>query len=271
MTEKKSERLEVRLGFQEKSEFVEACETQGDTPSSALRRFIRGYVRRADADMFASAWRGLGKQKYILPACIAALGLIVFGGWSVLKPAPNLIEKTDMEALTQALEPPRTNPEKSDRLTGQAAFDAAKAAGPRPEPEIDFGTFERLDKNKDGILTRGEILPSDHHIHRLLDIDSEDGIAPQEFYPRGNMQYKIAESWDMKTVGASQQLAHKGPDDTINVQFDLAQSPPFILASRPLEDAVIARPDRTVIWEKDAKKPFLVFSNDTHRVRKANP
>lgn len=272
MTEKKSERLEVRLGYQEKSNFVDACETQGDTPSSAMRRFIRGYVRRADADLLASAWRRLGKQKYILPAGITALGLIVFGGWSVLKPAPILIEKTDMEALTQALDAPRSAQQKSKRLTGQAALDAAKAAGPRPAPEIDFATFERMDKNKDGILNRGEILPSDHHhIHRLLDIDGEDGIAPQEFYPSGNMQYKIAESWDMKTVGASQQLAHTGPGDTINVQFDLTRSPSFILASRPLEDAVISRPDRTVVWEKDVKKPFLVFSNDTHKVRKADP
>jgi len=203
MTEKKSERLEVRLGFQEKSDFVDACETQGDTPSSAMRRFIRGYVRRADADLLASAWRGLGKQKYILPAAITALGLVVFGGWSVLTSGPNLIEKTDMQALTEALEVPRPAQEKSERLTGQAALDAAKAAGPSSDPEIDFATFERLDKNNDGILNRGEILPSDHHIHRLLNIDGEDGISSQEFYPRGNMQYKIAESWDMKTVGAS--------------------------------------------------------------------
>ena len=112
MTEKKSERLEVRLGFQEKSEFVEACETQGDTPSSALRRFIRGYVRRADADLFASAWRGVGKRKFILSAGITALGLLVFGGWSALKPAPDLIEKTDMEALTEALDASRSAQQK---------------------------------------------------------------------------------------------------------------------------------------------------------------
>jgi len=206
------------------------------------------------------AWRGVGKRKLILSAGMTALGLLVFGGWSALKPAPYLIEKTDMEALTEALDASRSAQQKSKRLTGQAALDAAKAAGPRPAPKIDFATFERLDKNKDGILNHGEILPSDHHIHRLLDIDGEDGIALQEFYPRGNMQYKIAESWDMKTVGASQQLAHTGSRDTINVQFDLTRSPSLILASRPLEDAVIARPDRTVVWEKDAKKPFLVLA-----------
>jgi len=42
--EKKSERLEVRLGYEEKQTFTEACENQGDTPSGAVRRFINGYV-----------------------------------------------------------------------------------------------------------------------------------------------------------------------------------------------------------------------------------
>jgi len=37
--EKKSERLEVRLGYEEKQDFTEACENQGDTPSGAIRRF----------------------------------------------------------------------------------------------------------------------------------------------------------------------------------------------------------------------------------------
>ena len=85
------------------------------------------------------------------------------------------------------------------------------------------------------------------------------------------MQYKIAESWEMKADGASQRLAHTGPEDTISVQFDLTQSPPLIHAAHPLEDAVIARPDRTVIWAKEAVKPFLVFSNDTHKTREPAP
>lgn len=55
--EKKSERLEVRLGYQEKQNFNEACELQGDTPSGAIRRFISGYVRRSDGDVLSTAWR----------------------------------------------------------------------------------------------------------------------------------------------------------------------------------------------------------------------
>lgn len=70
MDEKKSERLEVRLGYQEKQNFVEACDTQGDTPSGAVRRFIRGYVRRSDDDLLSSAWRGAAKRRSLRPAIL---------------------------------------------------------------------------------------------------------------------------------------------------------------------------------------------------------
>ena len=55
MDEKKSERLEVRLDYQEKQNFVDACDTQEDTPSGAVRRFIKRYVRRSDKDLLHSA------------------------------------------------------------------------------------------------------------------------------------------------------------------------------------------------------------------------
>ena len=57
--EKKSERMEIRLGHLEKQGFIEACHTQGDTPSEAMRRFIEGYTRRANSDLRASAFREL--------------------------------------------------------------------------------------------------------------------------------------------------------------------------------------------------------------------
>jgi hypothetical protein len=267
-SEKKSERLEVRLGYREKQSFVEACDSQGDTPSSALRRFIRGYVRRADTDRLASAWRGLGRRRYGILAGASLISAALVAGVFAFSAKPSLIETTNMDALKTALEEAEAAPQTGERLTGQAALDAAKAAGPQPIPDINMGLFNRLDKNADGRLTRGEILPSDHHVHRLLDVDGEAGIAPEEFYASGNMQYKLAESWDMIRDGASKRLGHTGEDETINVEFELIQTPPLIHAARPLEDAVIARPDRTVIWETGATKPFLVFTNDTHPERK---
>lgn len=270
--EKKSERLEVRLGYQEKTEFVEACDTQGDTPSSALRRFIRGYTKRADGELMGEAQRRLLRRYGITAtvACAAGLGVAVFAmtGGFVGGSNSSYVEPTDMTALTAALKKAQDAPQTGGRLTGQAAIDAAKAAGPQPDPEIDYSQFEKLDRDGDGVLMRGDILPSDHHIHRVLDIDGEAGISPSEFYVSGNMQYKLAESWDMKKDGASQRLAHTGTSDTINVEFHLGQTPPLIHAARPLEDAVIARPDRTVIWAAGETKPFLVFSNQTHAIRK---
>lgn len=71
--EKKSERLEVRLGYEEKQTFAEACENQGDTPSSAIRRFISGYVRRSDEDVLSTAWRGAAKRRAWRPIAFIAV------------------------------------------------------------------------------------------------------------------------------------------------------------------------------------------------------
>lgn len=57
--EKKSERFEVRLAHSKKQAFQDACDAQGDTPSLAVRRFIDGYLNRADADVLSSAGRAL--------------------------------------------------------------------------------------------------------------------------------------------------------------------------------------------------------------------
>ena len=81
--EKKSERLEVRLGYEEKQTFTEACENQGGTPSGAVRRFINGYVRRSDEDVLSSAWRGAAKRRGWKPAVFvgvfAAIGAVFWG------------------------------------------------------------------------------------------------------------------------------------------------------------------------------------------------
>ncbi len=77
--EKKSERLEVRLGYREKQDFVEACDLQGDNPSGAIRRFINGYVKRSDGDVLASAWRGSARRK-LLPKFIFGVTVLAAAG-----------------------------------------------------------------------------------------------------------------------------------------------------------------------------------------------
>jgi len=55
--EKKTERLDIRLSHNKKQAFAQACENQGDTPSSAVRRFITTYIRRERRDEMASKIR----------------------------------------------------------------------------------------------------------------------------------------------------------------------------------------------------------------------
>lgn len=78
MTDKKTERLDVRVSYEKKQAFTEACEIQSDTPSNAIRRFVNSYIRRAKRDEAASGIRALlprhaGKAAIALPLCLVAI------------------------------------------------------------------------------------------------------------------------------------------------------------------------------------------------------
>lgn len=82
MTEfdKKTERLDIRLSHNKKQDFVQACENQGDTPSSAVRRFITTYIRRERRDDTASKIRFSNwKQKLALGAAGCAAIFLMWG------------------------------------------------------------------------------------------------------------------------------------------------------------------------------------------------
>jgi len=153
MTEKKSERLEVRLGFQEKSNFVEACETQGDTPSSAMRRFIRGYVRRADADLLASAWRGLGKWRYLLPSAVALL-VVSLSIWG-LRVVTSDHAPTDDEIFTA----------------------------------LDMNSDGILQSAEHGLLNRTR--DKTNAVLKVLDLDTSGTISREEFVAKGRMVFAL--------------------------------------------------------------------------------
>jgi len=155
MTEKKSERLEVRLGYQEKSDFVEACETQGDTPSSALRRFIRGYVRRADADVLASAWRGAFRKR-VAPLALGALGV-----WAAT-------------TITWS----GVNHWQSRPLSDDAIFEARDLNGDGILQAVEHG----LPNSSDGEL---------HGILKVLDLDASGTISREEFVSSGRMVFAL--------------------------------------------------------------------------------
>ena len=161
--EKKSERLEVRLGYEEKQTFTEACENQGDTPSGAVRRFISGYVRRSDEDVLSSAWRGAAKRRAWKPVVFLAIFAViaaVFWGFSNRFPT----------------------------MTDDAIFSARDINGNGELEYAEHGLPPGLDGSPNGVL-------------RVLDLDGSDTISQKEFKAKGRMVYAV-ESNDDTLIGS---------------------------------------------------------------------
>ena len=151
--EKKSERLEVRLGFQEKQEFVEACDLQGDNPSGAIRRFINGYVKRSDGDVLSSAWRGSLKRRSWRPLVFLAIFLIIGATiWTVMQP--------------------------NSMLSDEEIFSFRDRDG---DGQLDYSEHG-LPSNPDG---------SPNGVLRVLDLDSSSTLSQEEFISKGRMVYAV--------------------------------------------------------------------------------
>lgn len=169
MTEKKSERLEVRLGFQEKSDFVEACDTQGDTPSSALRRFIRGYVRRADADLLGSAWRGVYRKRGAPIALgvggVMAAGLLIWAGLNFTANQP-----VSDDAIFSARD-----------LNGDGILQASEHRLPDRNSEEPHSVMRVLDLDASGTISRKEFVARGRMVFAIA---PDDGVLPSEDNPR---------------------------------------------------------------------------------------
>jgi len=86
--EKHSDRFEIRLAHTKKKAFIEACENQSDTPSSAVRRFIDSYIRRSKLDAFSFSFR-LFRQKIarhwfpISALCVAIISVPILGSYGL--------------------------------------------------------------------------------------------------------------------------------------------------------------------------------------------
>lgn len=155
MDEKKSERLEVRLGYQEKQTFTDACDTQGDTPSGAVRRFIKGYVRRSDEDVMSSAWRGAAKRR----------------GW---RPLIFVLVFITTAALFWVLS------QRSPMLTDNAIFSAKDRNGDGQLEYAEHAIPPGLNGAPNGVL-------------RVLDLDASGTISRAEFVQEGRMVYFVQE------------------------------------------------------------------------------
>ena len=140
--EKKSESLDIRLPYEQKREFMEATQKQGETASEALRRFITAYTEEAR-----------------------------------LTETHNPVQEIRMTLARHRL---KTLASATGAAIGVFAISALPSAA-------DQTVFERLDKNKDGMITAGEILPgNDADIIAKLDTDGSGGVSPEELEAAGN-------------------------------------------------------------------------------------
>lgn len=156
--EKKSERLEVRLGYQEKQNFADACDLQGDTPSNAIRRFIKGYVKRTDSDILDTKWRKSAKRKFF--PIIFASGLLAV-----------------LASATYAMVLIGTPPD-ADTLFSIR----------------DFNGDEELSSSELGLPKSSNGHPNG--IMRVLDIDASDTLSRAEFVIEGRMIFALNKNYN---------------------------------------------------------------------------
>lgn len=174
--EKKSERLEVRLGYQEKQNFTEACDLQGDTPSGAVRRFINGYVRRSDGDVIASALRGSAKRK-LLPA-LAAAGLLAIFSAGIYA------------ALTTFNQPSEGEIFAFRDLNKDGELDYSEHAVPPGRNDSPNGVMRVLDIDASGTISRAEFVRKGRMVY-MLGEDQVDVAPDGKKYPANLVEFKF--------------------------------------------------------------------------------
>ena len=60
--------------------------------------------------------------------------------------------------------------------------------------------FDIYDGNKNGLIELGEISPDDFHLHRVLNIDGQDGISRAEFVTHGTMVWSFVNPENFKII-----------------------------------------------------------------------
>lgn len=260
--EKKSERMEVRLGYQEKQAFTEACENQGDTPSGAIRRFINGYVRRADADLLSSAWRNFRNRKMVVGGGLIAVATASFLLFSALTNSDNSLMGELGSPSSALIEASNSYPREG--VSKPIASDP-NDAGPALQPDL----FERWDKDGNGTIDVGEILPNDKHLHRVLDTDGVPGISLAEFWASGRMTYREVDEVTSEENDKNMSFRFENGEPQRLVDFDLKNSRPRIGVYLVTNQTNSMSPDRTIIWEQGKLKPSVNFSRHEFRVRRA--
>lgn len=252
--EKKSERIEIRVSHSKKQAFQQACDDHGDTPSGALRRFIDGYIRRADQDALKNGLRALGRmgRHRWLPIGGGVVALLLGGFLAVTQiPKPALIESHE-----------------------QSGPIVSHNSRENTQP-IDYALFGTYDTNTNGVIDLGEIANNDMHLHRVLNIDGKPGISPAEFFSSGRMlwseitEYHVDWNDEASFNDGSNPLANfRSTGPVYIIQFDLrdAQTPSVLVESfdKPTD---YGSSQRVVGWIAGVVEPKITVSAPSFRPR----
>ena len=158
---KKTEKIEVRLPPETKSEFLEACERQNETASEAIRRFIERYVERfhvplADAPMKLVAkmpwWSRIGSLGAVASAVVLAIALPIQAnsqsGWKVSFDTADRDKNgiIELSELSVSLSPELAKTLPADQVSRSS----------RNMTRANWRQFVRMDSNGDAKVTPAE-------------------------------------------------------------------------------------------------------------------
>jgi len=271
--EKKSERFEVRLPYSKKQAFTEACEEQGDTPSSAVRRFIDAYLRRNDRDnliMATTALKNMARRKKV--PILTGLAATVIGVFGILSLDSTFDRNLAAKAVDVCADTGIHKVDTKGLFKGKIDCNTAIRGATLPDTEL----FARYDKNANGVLDLGEISANDYHLHKVLDIDGVPGIAAHEFFAEGNMEWAIVKPNSIETgsdgTAPTATIRDATPPTLVTFNLKNPDMPGISSWAQDKGSADVGRTiDRLVRWVDGKSTPDLVFSHHDYGTRTGKP
>jgi Ca2+-binding EF-hand superfamily protein len=195
--EKKSETLELRIGWTEKQAFMEKCEAEGVAASAQLRMLIQSHLSEQAEHVLPITERMPPMNRMFKKRPRSAFAaLVATAGAAVMAAATPSMANVDTEAAFNLIDANRDGQIVFEEFYQHAADEGFFMAPNTPanvpermasEREITGALrseFARYDRNRDGILTHGEF--AGRYVWRLetsfnaIDRDSDGRIETRE-------------------------------------------------------------------------------------------